>query len=121
MALGQWALPLAAMVGTQVTLNSYKSGGQCDFLGQPLGQKPRSMDIVSTLWPQAGGFTHLPQKRGGQQILDKDTKALPSCGVRCIQHKLGDACGPVQRMLRATSEKDSGNLSFRSVLAPFSS
>lgn len=63
MALGQWSLPLAAMVGTQVTLNSYKSGGQCDFLGQPLGQKPRSTDIVSTLWPQAGSF--LPSASGG--------------------------------------------------------
>ena len=32
---------------------------------------------------------------------------LPTCGVPCIQHQLGDTYGPVQRMLRATNEQDS--------------
>lgn len=92
MALGQWALPLAAMVGTQVTLNSYKSAGQCDFLGQRLGQKPRSTDIVSTLWPQAGYFLPICLGGGGQEGREQ---ILPSGGMRSLQHALGDTCGPV--------------------------
>lgn len=64
-------------------------------------------------------FAHLPQL--GKQILHKDTKVLPSCGIQCIQRELGDTCDPVASLLRATNEQDSGSSSCGALLAFFPS
>lgn len=62
-------------------------------------------------------FAPLPQL--GKQILDKDTKVFPSCGSQCIQHELGDTCGPAASLVRATNERDSGNSSCGPLLVFF--
>lgn len=60
MSHGQWSLSLGCRVGrwpsAHIIPESHRSARQGDFLGKPLGQKPRTVEIIFILWPWAGYF-----------------------------------------------------------------